>query len=73
MPNQASAPQMALGERQASQLATRQRTAREDSSLLSEKGNIEEKNGEEKEFCFLIKYQVKAVIQWESENHYKYL
>ena len=53
MPNQASAPQMALGERQASQLATRQRTAREDSSLLSEKGNIEEKNGEEKEFCFL--------------------
>lgn len=54
MPNKASAPQMAAGERGASQLATGQRIVRDDSfALLSEKGNIEEKNGEEKDFCFL--------------------
>ena len=34
MPNKVSAPQMVLGEREASQLATRQRTARDDSSSL---------------------------------------
>ena len=34
MPNKASAPQMASGEREASQSATRQRTARDDSRLL---------------------------------------
>ena len=54
MPNEVLSPQIAVGERGASQLAVRQRMARDDFkfALLTEKGDTKKKNGEEKEGSF---------------------